>query len=410
MMLEDCLVVLRKELRRTFTDRRTLFFLVVLPLVMLPVIYSVMHGMGKAKMDKLASTTFTVYVCVEKEDLDGADPFIEAISSLNADLVIIDPVGLDEAVRRVEDGKVDLLVVLPGGLDRMLETFEPFDVAVYYNSTSDLSMYAFGQVTGVLDDLSGGMATDRLIDMGIPAEVMTVFTVNGTERDYDLSPAGGTAVKVMAMLLPFFVLIYLFANSMKVGLDIVAGEKERGTLAIQLVNQVDRIAIVLGKMGAVMAAAVAGAVSSVTGLLIATRYFGDVFGGSGTDVSKVSIGTVGILQFAVVVVPLAVMIAGVILVISTYARNEKEGQGMVMPVYIVVMIMGIASMEVGDSAPPWMILVPVFNSLVVMGNILTGDARWSDVLVVSFTSILFSALSVYLALRMFRSEKVLFRI
>ena len=77
---------------------------------------------------------------------------------------------------------------------------------------------------------------------------LTVFTVNSDNPDMviqDEEKAGG---KVLGMMLPYFVTILLFAGAMGIGTDMVAGEKERGTMASLLVSPIKRSSIVLGKV------------------------------------------------------------------------------------------------------------------------------------------------------------------
>lgn len=409
-MLRDSMIILRKELKRIFTDRRTLFFLVVLPLVMLPAMYSVMAGMGEAKDADVATYRFTVDFCDGEGNGTRAAAFIEALSAMNARVRTVGPGELEEVKKSIAGRETELLIVMPEHYADSLESCDTFDVAIFYNSTSDYSEHALVMVRQVLADLSDDIVRQRVTGRGVCEDVLSVFTINGSDEQYDLAPEGSVIGKIIGMLLPFFILIYLFANSMKVGLDSVAGEKERGTLAIQLVNQVDRLAIVIGKMLSVMVAAVVGAASSVIGLIIASRYFISMFSQSGPAMSGYSMSTLGIVQFAVVTIPLAVLVASIVLVVSTYARNAKEGQGIIMPIYLVMMIMGIASMQAGDVPPDWMRSTPVFNSLIALRGIFMHDAEWSAILTAVASSILLSAVIVYLTLRMFSSEKILFRI
>ena len=65
----------------------------------------------------------------------------------------------------------------------------------------------------------------------------------------DEQKAGG---KALGMMLPYFVTILLFAGAMGLGTDMVAGEKERGTMASMLVAPIKRSSIVLGKVFALM--------------------------------------------------------------------------------------------------------------------------------------------------------------
>ena len=83
---------------------------------------------------------------------------------------------------------------------------------------------------------------------------------------------------------------------------------------------------------------------------------------------------------------------------------------MIMPVYFVVMIMGMATMQTGDVPPKWMLSTPIFNALLALKGILMQGATWNSIVTSSLTSIVFSAILIYLTLRMFSSEKILFRI
>lgn len=409
-MLRDSMIILRKELKRIFTDRRTLFFLVVLPLVMLPAMYSVMAKMGEVKDADIASYRFTVAFYGGEGNGERTLRFTDALSGMNATVL---PVGRDEiedVMSSVTERGTELLVVLPDHFADSLESCDTFNISIFYNSTSDYSEYALAQAQQALAVLTDEIVRERVTGRGVCDDVLSVFTINESPQQFDLAPEGSVIGKVIGVLLPFFILIYLFANSMKVGLDSVAGEKERGTLAIQLVNQVDRLSIVIGKMLSVMIAAIVGAASSVIGLIIASRYIISMFDEGGPAMSGYSMTTLSILQFAVVTIPLAILVASIVLVISTYARNAKEGQGIIMPVYIVVMIMGIASMQTGDVPPEWMTSTPVFNSLVALRSIFMHDAAWSSIFTAAASSLLLAAVIIYLTLRMFSSERILFRL
>jgi sodium transport system permease protein len=409
-MLSDSMIILKKELKRIFTDRRSLFFLVVLPLVMLPAMYSVMAKMGEAKDSDIASFRSTICLYEGEGNSGFTDPFIRSLSELNTNLQLVEPDELESVKQSITDREKELLIVLPDNFGDSLEACETFDISSYYNSTADYSVYAYEQAQQALFALTDEIVRDRITQRGICEDVLSVFTINGSMLQYDLAPEGSIIGKVIGILLPFFILIYLFANSMKVGLDSVAGEKERGTLAIQLVNQVDRLAIVIGKMLSVMMAAVVGAASSVIGLIIASRYFISMFGDTGPAMSGYTMTTLSIVQFAIVTIPLAVLVASIVLIVSTYARNAKEGQGMIMPIYFAVMIMGIASMQTGDVAPGWMRATPIFNSLIVLKSIFMHDAAWGSIMTAVLSSVVVSAVIIYLTLRMFSSEKILFRI
>ena len=411
-MFKDSLIILKKELRRMFTDKRLLFMLVVLPLVMLPLIYSFMGKANRARHSEISTYVSKIAVCTQPGGVVTEQLFFEAIEGLNADIEIHDISELSLLKQKVTDLDLEAIVVFPENMDQMIAENIDFNMSIYYNSTGDYSEFAFAQVQAVFGIVSEAIVEQRIAAGGLPENTLTVFLINDetSVEEFDLAEDGSVMGKLIGMMMPFFIVIYLFANSMKVGLDSVAGEKERGTLAILLVNQVDRLSIVLGKMISVMIAAIVGAVSSAIGLKFASRSLLNMYGESGSSLSEYSMGYTAILQFALIVIPLAILISSLVIIISTFARNVKEGQGMVMPVYIAVMVMGVTTMQIGDVPPFWMRIAPIFNSLVVLKDIFSHSATWTNMLTASVSSLIVSAIFIFVTLRMFNNEKVLFRI
>ncbi|MCD4701655.1 MAG: ABC transporter permease, partial [Candidatus Aegiribacteria sp.] len=316
-MLSDSIIILRKELRRIFTDRRMVAMLVLLPLVMLPVMYSVMAKMGASRDSDITSfrSTICVYEGVGNEGVMG--PFIEAISTINTELEIVQLSEIDAVKQAITDKGKELLLVMPDNFHESLAGYSTFDIAVYYNSTADYSQHAYSRINEVMTSLNGDIVRERILERDLSEEILSVFTINEVSKQYDLAKEGSVIGKIISMLLPFFIIVYLFVNSMKVGLDTVAGEKERGTLAVILVNQVSRLSIVIGKMMSVMIAAIIGAASSAIGLIIGLRYFIGMFGASGAVITTYSMSSTHILQLDIIMIPLAVLVASLVLIVST---------------------------------------------------------------------------------------------
>lgn len=404
-VLKDSMIILRKELRRIFTDRRLLFFLVVLPLVMMPLMYSFMGRANRSRRDRIEDYVSRIAVLAPENPAVESEAILRAMESLNAGLVFIGPDEVDSCSAMVTDRDLELLVILdpaPGFTE----------LSVYYNSTAEYSESAYESMAVLISAVNDSLVRSRIADLGLEGSLLTALTLNlsRSPESYDLAEEGGLMGKIIGMMVPFFIIIYLFANAMKVGLDTVAGEKERGTLAVLLVNQVGRLSIVMGKMLSVMIAAVVGALSSAVGLKIASRQLLGMYSGPGEIPAEFAITTMDLLQFAVIVIPLALLTASIIMLVSTFARNVKEGQGMVMPVYIAVMVMGITTMQTGDIPPAWMRIAPVFNSLTVLKDTFMRSATWSSVFLSALSSLLLASLLVFATLRMFNDERILFRV
>ena len=412
-MFNDSLVIFQKELKRIFTDRRLLVMIIVVPLVMLPLMYSIMAKVGKSRAKDISEYTSQIYVCEgEQTDPLVMNRFMDGLKSQNSKIISISRDDMGAIKKLIEEKQVQLLISFPNNIEKDLAIYKPFDMHIFYNTTSDYSEHALRKVKDLFDKISKEIIQERIADKGLSENILKPLTINDTltKEEVNLAKEGSKAGKILGIMLPFFLLIYLFANAMQVGLDIVAGEKERGTLAILLVNRVDRLSIVLGKLFAVMIAAFAGAASSVIGLIIASRFFLSMFGSSSAQMKGYAMDTQSIIQFAIVVIPLAILLVSIVLLVSTYAKNPKEGQGMIMPVYIAVMIMGISTMQMGDIPPEWMRVTPVFNSLIALKDIFIQDVEWENVLLTLSTNIVLAAIIIYVIMNMFKNEKILFRI
>ena len=81
---------------------------------------------------------------------------------------------------------------------------------------------------------------------GVSPELLEPMQV----EERDLASAQTRATQITGML-PFFVLMAVLYGALNAALDTTAGERERGSLEPLLMNPAERVALVLGKWGAV---------------------------------------------------------------------------------------------------------------------------------------------------------------
>ena len=110
---------------------------------------------------------------------------------------------------------------------------------------------------------------------------LTIFQVNSDNDEMyiqDERKAGGKAIGTM---LPYFITILLFAGAMGIGTDMVAGEKERGTMASLLVSPIKRKDIALGKVLALMLISGVSSLIYVAAMVIGAPLMMSKMGGLG---------------------------------------------------------------------------------------------------------------------------------
>ena len=276
------------------------------------------------------------------------------------------------------------------------------DVNLYYDSTSNLQSSAARRIQSALTRYGDRQAEQELEDHGLTlGDLRSVRVVW-----IDTAPKEAQGAGFLSMLLPYFVLIYIFAGSMNIGLDTTAGEKERGSLASILVNQVSRTSIALGKILYVVSAGLVNSISSFAGIVIALTWIGSrAFGGVSTNLALFSVGNV--LGLLVVLLSLSALAASIVVLLGSFAKNMKEGGTLILPVYIITIMVGVALVQMDAARSAQLFLIPVVNSVFALKEILVGQLSLVHLGITVGINMLAAAILVRLIARLYNSEKIL---
>ena len=245
--MREIRLICKKELSRVLTDRKMLFSVFLLPAIIMVVVMNVMTSFSENLENDVKSHAPIVYL---QNAPEGVEQYLKAYNE-KMDLRTVD--DEQKVTEEIRDGSADLWIAFPQDFLEQIEVYKTGDeipqIKVYYNPSEEYSQAAYeGVAGGCLEVYRQALLSERVGDM----QSLTVFTVNSDNPDMviqDEQKAGG---KALGMMLPYFVTILLFAGAMGLGTDMVAGEKERGTMASMLVAPIKRSSIVLGKVFALM--------------------------------------------------------------------------------------------------------------------------------------------------------------
>lgn len=390
-----------KELTRVFKDGKMLFSVFILPVVIMIVVMSLVSNMSKKMETDIEAHVPVVYV----ENMpDGFEGFLRQTE------VPCDIRGVEDrktVTERIRNGEADLWIEFPENFQEAVENYQKGDeivqVKTYYNPSEDYSRTAYDVIsTGVLEMYRQVLLADRVEDM----QRLTVFTVNSDNPDMviqDDQKAGG---KVLGMMLPYFVTILLFAGAMGIGTDMVAGEKERGTMASLLVSPIKRSSIVLGKVFALM---IISGVSSVVYVAAMVIFMPQMLGGaSGEDLGislRLSVQQIGML--AVLLVSIAFLYSAIIVLVSVFAKTVKEASTYVMPMYMLVLVLGIMTMFTTETPKDWFYLIPIYNTSIALQGILTQEVTFAQYGMALGITLALGAVLVGVIAKAFQSEKMM---
>lgn len=213
--------------------------------------------------------------------------------------------------------------------------------------------------------------------------------------------------KAIGMMLPYFITILLFAGAMGIGTDMIAGEKERGTMASLLVSPVKRSSIVLGKVFSLMAISGISSLIYVIAMVVCAPLMMKSMVGSGADSLNINLSVQQVVMLGALLVAIAFLYSSIIALISVFAKSTKEASTYVMPVYMLVLIVGLVTMFTTGDPTQTDYYIPLYNSALVMKGILGQNVTMLQYGITLIETLAIGGVLLGVIVRAFRSEKVM---
>ncbi len=290
-------LILVREIRDQLRDRRTLFMIAVLPLLLYPLLgmsfFQVMQFMrehairvlvvgapqirGPAAVDCRQTSSpgaclpsrKTLACCAVAQQKDASaehqaeqSPLERARQEMQAgdyDVVVYFPPDFDERFERLQQSlaraRKSVQEPPPASHDARAST-------IYPNLAKDASKAAYRRVSDVLDDGARRSAEHNLEANQLPPAAARPFEITTV----DVAEEGQRKAALWSKILPFVLLIWALTGAFYPAIDLCAGEKERGTLETLLSSPAERIEIVWGKLLTVMLFSMATAILNLASM------------------------------------------------------------------------------------------------------------------------------------------------
>ncbi len=141
----------------------------------------------------------------------------------------------------------------------------------------------------------------------------------------------------------------------------------------------------------------------------AAGYF-HAFDAAGSDASdlQLHIGIPTVLSIFIMVLPVAVLFSAALITVSLFAKSYKEAQSYATPMMMIVIIPAIAAMLPVDLDAK-LALVPILNASLLCKELVTNTYHWNYIAIIFGSTCVYAAAALFLAVKMFQREDVLFR-
>jgi ABC-2 type transport system permease protein/sodium transport system permease protein len=385
-----------KELREILRDRRTLITLLLMPILLYPLL-----GMA-----------FNYFLISVAPTSSGVLQFRIAVRS------DVELRRLAELLRLTsEDPDVSHIFADP---EQMVRT-EKVDVGVeVMGATQPLSPRSLVQGYEVrLIRLSDSVhairaeefLTERLHQANVRVLKARLRAITGEPEINDpvrvtvhvLKSEGGDRLAYAASLVPLVLVLMTITGAVYPAIDLTAGERERGTLEILIAAPVPRLALLLAKYVAVLTVALLTGLINLTMMTMTL-----VASGLGASLFPEGFSVGMLLAVLALLVLFAAFFSAVLLAITSFARSFKEAQAYLIPVMLLAISPGIISLMPGVKLSGGLMIMPLVNVVLLARDLLSGDVPLATGAIVVICTLLYAAVAIGVAARLFGAEAVLY--
>ena len=435
--------LLKKELSELITKQA------IISMVFVLVLFVFMGQIMGHSMEEGLDTS-TLNICI-KDDSDFTKNVIERIKAdKTTELNIVD-IQSDNYYDELERLDLKYVVIIPEGYgDTIVNEKKPgqlifaskvslgFSAAMSSISSSDaVSTIVDHSADEAMESIYGLTAEDVAL-ITSPANTVEFSAANG--KSVEISAAAVSSIVMMESMIAPFAIFFLLLLASQMIMTAISTEKIDKTLETLLSTPVSRMTVLTAKMVAAIISALLNAVFMIVGFGI---YMVSIMGGamSGatngaanisdlagmtsvpdagalTDVISTadaisqlgfSLSGVDILLFGLQLFLTLAIGLSISLILGATATDVKSVQTLVMPIMIAVMIPFFVTMFMDFGTMPTaakviMFLIPFTHSYIALTNLMSGDMimYWGGLAY----QIVFFAVCMFLAVRMFTSDKL----
>jgi len=390
--------VFRKELRETLRDKRVILGVIVSPLIVTPLLMGALFFfVGKKEIEKRESVLNVGIVA--QSNLGPLIDHLERDDLLNT--FRFD--SREEAQKAVEERTVRATLVIDENAASDFQANRSASLEIIFNAANENSLNTRIRLGESIRRFNKEALALRIQNTRLPEGFAEPTQIRTT--DIATSTAAGSFA--LGLILPYIIVMSAAFGGIQTAFDLCAGEKERGTMETLLVSPASRYDIVFGKLLTILVVSLIASFCAIVGILAPLTLGLEIFTQLTGD--SINFSFVSIFWMLLIVIPLALFTSSLLLLISSFARNQKEAQTYILPFFSVVILPAMLSSILGAEVEIYAAFIPILNISLTMKQIF-GDLFDPLFFGVSLaSSFLYAFIAMRLAAAFFQREQILFR-
>jgi len=383
-MKNKTLLILRKELREVFRDRKSLLMMLLMPF-MIPAIIIGISYLLDSEMNNTEDKYNKIGFAYEINDVE---------KELAETMDIKYKVGSLKKIKQLyEDDVIDLYIVKKDN-----------QYIINYDENNQDSSTTVMLAEKYLTQYKTILQNNYLINNNINSdEVLNIISINyntiGSKEDNYFA----NYIVIYAFI---FIIMSITVSATYPATDATAGEKERGTLETLLTFPVKSRDIILGKF---LSVSISSIITGVLGfaLAIASLWFindkVDIYKG----ISLMPSMETCIITFLIIIL-YSILVSGLCIAIASKAKTFKEAQSALSPITLLCCFPGLIAFMMELKTTNLLAAIPFINYVQVFGDVNAGNINYLHIFIMFSTTIIFIAIVMVYIIRSYNNEKVLF--
>ncbi len=380
--MRTILAVMGKELLEASRDANVLLYALGFPLLLYPMLIWGVVQLLQVEAGVTESQPSRVAMSAPREMLSAlAEPPVESL-----------PGGEEDLLADRLDAILELVPQPAGGLVARLT----------FRSTRARSRRARALLSERLESWRQHYLEDLGTGMGRGAGAFLPWKIEAVDE----SPAGEVATTVVSRVLAVLLLTVLVLSTLYPLVEVMVGERERGTLETTMVAAVPRLHVVAGKLLAVMLIAMTAVLGNLVALLATLASMlpdlGSTLGPlASRDPLSLFMAFMGLLT-------MALALAGSMGLVILPARSYKTAQNNGMVLGTVFLGLSALALFPQVEAGPVLALVPAAGTSLLLRDSIAGGVPMSLGTIVVVTNLSVAVVGFWLGSRVLANEGYLF--
>lgn len=373
--------ILKKELKETFRDKKSLAMMLVIPLF-IPLVIIGMSALFNDQENKMETKYNRIgfnYELTQEEQ--------EIIKELKLESTT----DTDKNLKKLyESKKIDIYI-----------TRDENEYTIN-GEQGDESSIAISNATKYLESYKSLLQSKFLINNNIDVnKYNSIITIK--ENLEEKENFYGNFVMNYAFL---FIIMAITISSTYPSTDSTAGEKERGTLETLLTFPLKSKDIILGKYLSVTISSIVTGVLSLSLAAISLKIANGMF-----NIYKGTTITFNLTAFLVailIIVAYSFLISGLAIAIASRCKTFKEAQSSLTPLTFISFFPGMIAFMLKIESSTILSFIPFINYTMIFSDVINGKVNILNIALMIISTIIVITFVIALNIKQYKSEKVLF--